>query len=403
MRPRLAAALHHAFAAVRRAARTVGLLPLVFFVLIALPGLVHLAGLGRPAVLSENRRPAPAPGIPRSWAAALQLAAGTDAFLRDGFGLRAAMVSANNWLRWRAFGELATSRIVVGRNGRLFLGAHDGSPPNSLLLPICGVGVDDATVEAAADSARRLLDRGRLASRDATLLIIPSAARLYPEDLPATLAARCATARPAVDRIVERLGHTDIAARVVYPLVLMERLKKGFDVIPRPNFHWAGEAPLRVAEDLAETRWGMARSLTLPLRAGRGASDLNYVNPGLAATSPINEANTRAAGVRSCVGRACGPIGGHDIPALEIYRRPAPGEALLVIADSFGDEIARTFTEQFGAVWLPRANTLANEPPAVAAAMLAATLAALPTARVLVIVHDANLLTGLVGLRPLTE
>ena len=102
MLSRIVAALRRIRATTRRVTIRIGLLPLAFFALMALPGLAHVTGLGRQAAVTENRRPAPPPG------------------------LRASMVSANNWLRWRAFGELATPRIVVGRNGRLLL-VHDAN------------------------------------------------------------------------------------------------------------------------------------------------------------------------------------------------------------------------------------------------------------------------------------
>ncbi len=136
-------------------------------------------------------------------------------------------------------------------------------------------------------------------------------------------------------------------------------LKKQFDVLPRHHFHWAGEGPLRVAEAVAE-QMGLKRSLTLTLRNDNRSSDLNGFDPGLGVHSLLREPYLRGSGVTQCDSARCPD----PLPASIVnFRRPGPGR-LLVLADSFGDEIAGNFTEYVGQVWLVQMNVAFAQPPA---------------------------------------
>ena len=366
-----------------------------FFLLIGAPALVQVL---LPDPQREERRTlASMPGRPASLAAARQLPDAVDLWLKDRFGLRQPLVRLNNWLRWQVFGEIATPRIVIGRNGRLFLAAHDDGPP-TLITDLCGAGVTEAAIDRAADIIVRSLERVRAAGFDAALLLVPTAPRLYPEDIPEPFATACAGQRPPVDRVVALAAHSPVGADVIYPLDLMLSFKGRFEPIPRRHFHWAGEAPVRVAEAVAEGHWQLPRTLSLPLRAIGRASDLNGLNPGMGASDPIREPDVRAVGIQACTGTGCGPIEGLTPGAefaLERYTRPAPGPRLLIVADSFGDEIARNFLEQFGEVWRVATNNLAALTPADRRVLADALRARFQGERVLYIYHDAAALDGL--------
>jgi hypothetical protein len=306
-------------------------------------------------------------------------------------------VRLNNWLRWQLFGEIASPRIVVGRHGRLFLASHDNDQPN-LITDLCGVGITDRQIDDAADTIIRTLTAVRAAGLDASLLLVPTAPRLYPEDIPEPLATACAGLAPPVDRVVARVRTSAVGQDLYYPVALMLAMKPGFEPIPRHHFHWAGEAPVRVAEDVAEGHWHLPHTLTLPLRAIGRSSDLNNLDPGMGASDPIREPDVRAAGVKSCSGTACGPIEGLTPGAefaLQRYTRPEPGPRLLIVADSFGDEIARNFLEQFGEVWHVATNNLKALSPADRRVLSAVLLARFKGERVLYVYHDAAGLDGL--------
>jgi hypothetical protein len=366
-----------------------------FFLLIAAPALFQIL-LPDPQ-RQERRQLATMPVRPASLDQARHLPDAIDAWLKDRFGLRQPLVRLNDWVRWQVFGEIATPRIVIGRNGRLFLAARDDGPP-TLITDLCGLGVDDARIDRAADILVRSLERVRAGGYDAALLLVPTAPRLYPEDIPEPLATACGGLRPPVDRVAALAAHSEVGADVIYPVDLMLGFKGRFEPIPRHHFHWAGEAPVRVAEAVAEQHWHLPRTLTLPLRAvGRG-SDLNGLNPGMGASDPIREPDVRAVGIRNCIGAGCGPIDGLTPGAefaLERYTRPEPGPRLLIVADSFGDEISRNFLEQFGEVWRVATNNLAALTPADRRLLAVDLRARFQGERVLYIYHDAAALNGL--------
>lgn len=362
--------------------------------MIAAPALFQLV---LPDPQREERRVlATLPARPASFEQALHLPDGIDSWLKDRFGLRQPLVRLNDWLRWQVFGEIASPRIVIGRHGRLFLAAHDNDEP-TLITDLCGVGITGQQIDAAADTIIRTLGRVRAAGFDASLLLVPTAPRLYPEDIPEPLATACAGLEPPVDRVVARVRASDVGPDVIYPVDLMLAMKPAVEPIPRHHFHWAGEAPVRVAEDVAEGHWHLPRTLALPLRPIGRSSDLNNLNPGMGASDPIREPDVRAVGIKSCSGTACGPIEGLTPGAefaLERYTRPAPGPRLLIVAD-FGDEIARNFLEQFGEVWRIATNNLAALSPADRRVLSDELQSRFRGERVLYIYHDAAGLDGL--------
>jgi hypothetical protein len=260
---------------------------------------------------------------------------------------------AEAWLRYHLLREVSPP-VLMGRNNRLFLANHPGNPPNSLITNVCGGTADDAAVAHAASMIRPVLAAARAIGVPMRFVIVPTAPRLYPEDLPLAFAHACDPPNvPAADRLVALLNDP----AVIYPVPLMLELKKQFDVLPRYHFHWAGEGPLRVAEAVAE-QMGLKRSLTLPLRNDNRSSDLNYVNPGMGAHSRIRNPYMAGAKVLQCQGARCPD----PLPAPIIsFTRPGPGR-ILVLADSFGDEIGGDFVEYASKVWLLRMNVAIGMP-----------------------------------------
>ncbi len=280
------------------------------------------------------------------------------------------------WLRYRLLGK-APPPVLVGRHGRLFLANHASGAPGALITAVCGSSVDDPAVARAAGHIRPVLAAARTAGVPVRFLIVPTAPRLYPEDLPPAYAHACdPPAVPAADRLVALLHDP----AVVYPVPQMLALKAQFDVLPRKQFHWAGEGPLRVAEAVAE-RMGLQRSLTLPLRAENRGSDLNPFNPGMGAHSRIREPFLHGAGVAECAGARCAETLPDPIVA---YSRPGPGR-ILVLGDSFGDELGQAFSEYAGLVWLVRMDLVVTEPPDPA---VAARVRAFHPDAIVIVYHD---------------
>ncbi len=281
---------------------------------------------------------------------------------------------AEAWVRYRVTGFVPLP-IVVGQHGRLFLGNHDGNPPGSLIADVCGTGIDAAATARAAALIRPILAAGQAIGLPFRFLIVPTAPRIYPEDLPP--GTPCAD--PAADRLVAALNDK----AVVYPVAAMQDMKRRFDVLPRHHFHWAGEGPLRVAEDVADGM-GLQRAMALSLRPDNRASDLNGFYPGLGLHDRIGTPNLRAAGVTQCDASRCTPA----LPgAIVAFNRPGKGR-ILVIADSFGDEMAGDFSEYAGQVWLLRMNIALTAPPG----LLATALRGFRPSAIVVAYHDAGAL-----------
>jgi len=154
------------------------------------------------------------------------------------------VLRAEAWLRYRLLREVPPP-ILIGRNGRLFLANHATDAPGALITAVCGGSVDDATVARAAAQIRLILEAARAIGVPVRFVIVPTAPRLYPEDLPLAYAHACDPPNvPAADRLVALLHDPD----VIYPVPLMLDLKTQFDVLPRHHCHWAGQGPLHVAE-----------------------------------------------------------------------------------------------------------------------------------------------------------
>ncbi len=306
--------------------------------------------------------------LPRIVAAVLLLALAATVALQPPL-----VQNVEHWARYRLTGYVPPP-IVAGRNGRLFLGNHESGPPLSLIRTVCGDGVGDDVVPRAVASVRTVLQAGAATGVPFRFLIVPTAPRIYPEDVPPGM--RCD--QFPTDRLVLALQDRT----VVYPVDLMAELKKRFDVLPRRHFHWAGEGPLRVAEAVADSM-GLAQAIKLPLRLDNRSSDLNGFYPGMGVHDRIQTPNLKAASVAQCTGEGCHP----PIPAAIVaFTRPGPGR-LLVIADSFGDEIGGDFSEFAGTTWLVRMNLALEAPGPVSQA-----IERFHPDAIVVIYHDAGAL-----------
>jgi hypothetical protein len=359
----------------------------IFFALLALPALVQLASPPPTTLGTENRRPAPPPTWPRHVADVPALPAQVDAWLADRFGLRAPLVRLNTWLHWHLLGEIDSPRIVIGRHGRLFMAAADGAAPNTLITVACGADAPESLVARSAAALRATIQEVRQAGFDPTLLLVPTAARLHAQDLPPALAATCAGHAPLGDAVVARLGDLP----VVYPLAIMQRAGG----IPPHRFHWAGTAPRLVAEDLATRRWGRPLDFTLPFARKSRGSDLNPLSPGLGLSDMVEEPQTAAAGVWSCWMTAC--AGAAGLPpeaalALTGYRRPGTGR-LLIVGDSFTDDIVPAFIESFAEVWCVHTNTTQQMSLAARQTLAAWLQERFRGGRLLLVLHDMGATT----------
>ncbi len=146
--------------------------------LIAAPLVVGLVAPDSPAaVLKEGRRLAPAPRIPATGADWLALPAELDAYLKDHFGLRQALIRAHKDLTRPMLG-MGSDSVLVGRDGRMFYLGEEAVRQSA------GLVVRDQRVADALDLVSAMRDN--LARRKIRFLVAPppNAATVYQDDLP---------------------------------------------------------------------------------------------------------------------------------------------------------------------------------------------------------------------------
>jgi len=365
-----------------------------FFVLLFAPLVLHLATLGQSAVVFGTREAHPRPAIPRSLAETMKLPTALDLWLQDRHGLRRELIIFNGFLRWHLLGDPASTRILPGSNGRLFLAHHDAATANSLILDICGATDVSAQSDAALSALRAVDANARADGLRPAFLIVPSAARLYPEDLPQPFNRQCAGHTPPVDAFAQRVAQLpDIAFRYALPTMLA--MKPALEAIPRINLHWAGEVPQRVVAEFASQTLGLPQAIPLASKIIAQRTDFSYVNPGMYSTFPSRIPDQEAMGWQACAQLACGPVGdlsaGATRPLLR-YLRDGPGARLVVIGDSFSEWSTEMFIPYAREIWHIRTNILRLVPPAERAALMAAVRNSFRGEHVVFLFHDYGLL-----------
>lgn len=147
-------------------------------ILIAAPLVIGLVAPDGPAsVLKEGRRLAPAPGWPATAAGWLALPAAVDAWARDHFGLRQAMIQANKELTKPLLAS-GSEKVLVGRDGRMFYLGEDAVRQSA------GLVMRDAGVAASVDLVAAM--NAALAQRGVRFLVAspPNGSTVYQDALP---------------------------------------------------------------------------------------------------------------------------------------------------------------------------------------------------------------------------
>jgi len=147
-------------------------------ILIAAPLVVGLVAPDSPAsVMKEGRRLAPAPGWPTSAARLTALPAAVDAWLKDHFGLRQALIRANKELTKPMLGS-GSDGVLVGRDGRMFYLGEEAVRQSA------GLVLRDERVAASVDLVAAM--NAALGKRGVRFLVAPppNGSTVYQEALP---------------------------------------------------------------------------------------------------------------------------------------------------------------------------------------------------------------------------
>jgi hypothetical protein len=159
----------------RRSRRYVALLA---FGVLATPLIVGIVKPdGSEAILKEGRYLAPAPRPPASGDDWLSLPKETDAYLRDHFGLRQALIRAHKDITRPLLG-LGNDSVLIGRDGRMFYLGEETVRQSAGLL------VRDERVAEAAAMLVRMNQEFQAHNIRFLVAMPPNGATIYQDDLP---------------------------------------------------------------------------------------------------------------------------------------------------------------------------------------------------------------------------
>ncbi len=210
--------------------------------LIATPLVVGLVAPDSPAtVLKEGRRLAPAPRIPATGADWLALPAEFDAYLKDHFGLREAMIRAHKDLTRPMLG-MGSDSVLVGRDGRMFYLGEEAVRQSA------GLVVRDERVADTVDLIAAMRDD--LARRKSRFLVAvpPNAATVYQDDLPDWAQKR--GRRTEYDLFLDGLAAKGVKTVDLRPV--MAEARSGGAVYFRHDSHWTARGALMAYNAVVE-------------------------------------------------------------------------------------------------------------------------------------------------------
>ena len=314
----------------------------------------------------EQRALAPAPVRPHTLDEVLAWPALAEAWTNDHFGWRPQMVTSFARLRHKLFERFPTNQVVAGRNGRIFLLAHNVQGERYLMLVSCGWKFDRAP-RVLAD-LNRFEKTFREQGVPARMLVVPTGPVVYSEELQPWQAERCRPERvPLTGLLASPQLSPQARALVYFPLAEMRAQREKVMFFPKNNFHWAGAGAAAVAGMTERHFWGRDESVAppIPLVAREQPSEIRFMFPGIERSGTVQTPDFAGTTITPCHGPACFP----DIqPLMEKlggvgrYLNSAPnlGPRLVLVTDSFGDAGAPMFSRYHREVVFVSTNTLAR-------------------------------------------
>ena len=308
--------------------------------LLATPLVIGLVHPDSPAaVLREGRRLAPAPGLPRSAGAWLALPDAVDAYIRDHFGLRQALIRAHKDLTKPMLG-MGNDTVLIGRDGRMFyLGEETVRQSAGLILRDQRVADTVALIAAMRDDLKRHGVRFLVASP-------PNAATIYPDDLPEW--AQNAGKKTEYDLYLAGLAAHGVAAVDLRPAMLRARAEG--PAYFRHDSHWTARGALAAFDAIVEADgragWRLdPRSALSPPTARRGGDLARMLGVQDNVTEEIEQLAL--------------PSGKKELLTSDPYgdfveTSGKPGPTIMIIGDSFtGEYFAEMLLQRAGkVVWL---------------------------------------------------
>jgi hypothetical protein len=207
-----------------------------FFVVVFLPGVQMVTGLGQIAPVPENRRLAEWPAFNAEKGLQAYIEAGQSWF-DDHFGFRAFFIRLKTQIDYTLFDY--SSRIHIGKDGWLFYrSVHDVEKPNVERILARS---DDQVVAGAVELNRILARRGITL----VLLIAPLKDHFYSEFLPNSVQRLPKPSR--FEELYERLRRTN-GLLFIDAISLLRETAKQRPIFHKTDFHWNDPAAFVVAK-----------------------------------------------------------------------------------------------------------------------------------------------------------
>ena len=293
---------------------------ILFSLFLALPIFQMATGLPPDYVLQgvENKVVPPNPGWAAWWNGTLQ--AEVDAWLNQRIGLRGLLVRTANQVNFTLFGELpkrSGTQVLMGRDGMLFEKVYVDAYNSGGRRP-------ESELRNVSASTRRLQDRLAAAGIAFLLVIAPSKAEIYPENLPesADVAGRPGR-RGNYQNIVEFLRADGVNLLDAHDLFLEWKREPGIPLLfAKGGTHWNEYGAARVVARIM----GRLRDLT--------GKDLPSVEISGAVTNRtiVESDNDLGELVNLWSGR---PLAGPQIHPVAEVRPGSHLPDILVVGDSF--------------------------------------------------------------------
>ncbi len=292
------------------------------FLLLATP---LVWGMVRPdspeLIFKEGRRLAPTPSAPATLTDWLALPGQVDAFLKDRFGLRHAMISLHKDLTHPVF-QKVNPYILTGRDGRLFyLG-------NEMVRQSAGLVLRDQRVSDAVALISAMRDA--LAKRGVGFLVTvpPNSSTIYEDDLPVW--AQNKGRKTEYDLFLE-----DLAARGVKTVDLrpaMKAVRSEGEAYLMYDAHWTARGALAgfnaVVEADGRPEWRLDPATALGPPQVRKGGDVARI---LGVQDDVSEEAETFAIAQNGTNEALSEGGMPD----HVITTGKPGPTIMVIGDSF--------------------------------------------------------------------
>jgi len=225
---------------------------LVFMFIISSP--LVMMNLGPEISLSktENRKSVSLPSLPKSYQEIQNAKSQLESYLNDNFGFRDLLIQLANQIKLSIYKETTSKRVTIGRNSFLYMNSHKESTQNAMIRNVCNIDkpLEPNAVVTGFTDYFRYFDTLKLS---ASVAIIPTKSRVYPENLPDLERHWCQNLKTTwIDELLSDLNNT----RIIYPINEFIEWKSIFPVYLPHRFHWEGQAPYEFSKLLLD-RWEM--------------------------------------------------------------------------------------------------------------------------------------------------